>query len=154
MDEYETLDAVVVKGGQITDMDDWLVQPRKKRRATEVKSEPLENTQTTDTSYRSQSSPGDSKVSDAASDIWAEVEYSDDYTGEDEESENEERSVDTRIGLPDSQLTDGTYDEQKEKKKRRKKAKKAANKAKGDKDENKGHKVKSKRWSPPGSPSY
>ena len=55
-------------------------------------------------------------------------ELSDDYTGESEEDEDEERSVNTDTGLPDSQLSDGKYDDAREKKKRKKKRKKAAKK--------------------------
>ena len=94
MDEYETLDAVVVSGSDIKDMEEWLVQPRKRRRASEVKCEPLDNTQTTDTSHHSQSSGGETFVSDAASDALAgEGEFSDDVTGDDEDSENEEHPM-------------------------------------------------------------
>jgi hypothetical protein len=144
MEEYETLDAVVVTGSKIQDMDDWLVQLKRKRRAEEVELEPLENTQTTDSSYRSQTSGGESQISDAASEALAHGEFSDDFTGDDEDEENEDRSVDTRTGLPDSQLTDGSYDDHKEKKKRKKRAKKAAKKTE----------TKRKTRSPPRSPSY
>ncbi len=44
MEEYETLDAIVVSGSEITDMNEWLVQPKKRRRAGEVKFDPLDNT--------------------------------------------------------------------------------------------------------------
>ena len=99
MEEYEILDAIVVRGSDIKDMDDWLVQPKKRRRATEVKCEPLENTQTTDNSPYSQSSGGESQVSDAASEALRHGELSDDYTGEDEEEEDERRSVDSILQL-------------------------------------------------------
>ena len=140
MEEYETLDAVVVSGSDIQDMDEWLVQPKRKRRAAEIMSEGMANTQTTESSDPSQRSAGESNVSDAASDCLAHGEFSDDFTGEDEDDEDEKRSVDTRTGMPDSQLTDASYDEQIEKKKRKKKKKKASKKR--------------SRRSPPHSPSY
>ncbi len=124
MEEYETLDAVVVSGSDIKDMDEWLVQPRRKRRAAEIMSEGMANTQTTESSDPTQRSAGESNVSDAASDCLAHGEFSDDFTGEDEDDEDEKQSVDTRTGMPDSQLTDASYDEQIEKKKRKKKKKK------------------------------
>ena len=71
MEAYETLDAVVVRGSEVQDMDDWLVQPKRKRRVAEVKSEPLESTQSTDSSHRSQSHAGESQISDAASEALA-----------------------------------------------------------------------------------
>jgi len=147
IEEYQTWDAVVVSGRDVLDMDEWLVQPKRRRRAAEDKNEPIENTQTTESSLHSQLSAGDSQISDAASEALAQGEYSDDYTGEDEEDEDEERSVDTCTGLPDSQLTDGTYDEQIDKKKRKKKTKKAKKKAKRSRR-------KSTSRSPPLSPSY
>ena len=162
MEEYETLDAVVVSGSAITDMDEWLVQPKKRRRAVEVKCDPLDNTQTTDNSHRSQSSVGDSQISDAASEALAQGEFSDDFTGEDEEDEDAVRSVDTRTGLPDSQITDRSYDDYKEKKKRKKKAKKAEKKeAKRTRNRGKEKVLAEKKsgtnrrtTSPPRSPSY
>jgi len=154
MEEYETLDAVIVSGSAVEDMDDWLEQPRKRRHAAEVKCDILDNTQTTDNSQHSQSVSGESLVSDAASEALGTAEFSDDFTGESEDSENEERSVDTRTGMPDSQLTDGTYDDQKEKKKkRRKKAKKAKKQSVKESKEKEGN-TKKKRSSPPRSPSY
>ena len=154
MDEYETLDAVVVSGSAVEDMDSWLQQPRKRRHPAEVKCEQLDSTQTTDNSRHSQSSAGESLVSDAASEALAAADFSDDFTGDDEDLENEERSVDTRTGMPDSQLTDGSYDDHKEKKKkRRKKAKKAQKKSVKEGRRKEGNN-KRKRRSPPRSPSY
>ena len=81
-------------------------------------------------------------------------ELSDDYTGESEDDEDTEWSVNTDTGLPDSQLSDGKYDDAREKKKRKKKRKKAAKreirKAKRKEEKN----TKSKGPPRPRSPSY
>ena len=146
MKEYENFGAIVVTGDQVPGMKEWLVNDRPRRRAPVVRSpDPLDNTQTTDGSTQpSQSTIANSQISDAASDI-----FPDDYTASSEEEVEEERSVDTETGLPDTQASDSPYRTRSQKKKRRKKkAKKASKKEKRRNKKNGG------KRSPPNSPSY
>ena len=107
MKDYEDFGAVRVTGHNISDMDDWLVGKRPKRQAPAVHSpDPLDQTQTTDLSTQpAQSTMGESNISDAASEALA-APFSDDYTGTSEDDEDEQRSVDTATGLPDTQASD------------------------------------------------
>lgn len=144
--DYENFGVTIVKGHDVPDMDTWLVNDRPKRTAPINKSpDPLDNTQTTDGSTQpSQPSVTESQISDAASDALGSCLFSDDYTVSSEEEE--ERSVNTDTGLPDTQASESPYLTRAEKKKRKqKKAKKASKKAK--KNSKKGR-------SPPRSPSY
>ena len=91
-------------------MENWLVQSRPRRHAPAVRStDPLDNSQTTDASTQpTQSNLGNSQTSDAASEALAAGTFSDDYTGSSEDDEDEERSVNTETGLPDSQGSDSS----------------------------------------------
>ena len=98
MNDYENFNATVVTGSDIPDMDEWLVEGRPKRRAAKYQSpDPLDQTQTTDASTQP------SQPSVAASEALAAAEFSDDYTASSEDSEEEERSVNTDTGMPDTQ---------------------------------------------------
>ena len=153
MSDYENYGATVVTGDQVPGMKQWLVNDRPRRRAPIVRSpDPLDNTQTTDGSTQpSQSTIHDSQISDAASDAAAEGIFSDDYTGSSEEEVEEERSVNTETGMPDTQASDSPYLTRSQKKRRRKKEKKASKKEKKDK---RSHKKTGGKRSPPNSPSH
>jgi hypothetical protein len=101
MVEYENFGAVVVNGNAIQDMDAWLVNSRPRRRASVAASpDAVENTQLTGASTQpSQSSLGQSIISDAASEALAAGSFQDDYTGSSEGDEEENRSVNTDTGL-------------------------------------------------------
>ena len=154
MTAYENFGTVVVSGHDVADMEDWLIQDRPKRRAPAARSpDPLDLTQTTDASTQpSQSSLGDSMISDAASDAIADN-ISDDYTGTSEEEEEESRSVNTETGLPDSQASDSPYLSRSQKRKR-KKAKKVAKQSKKESKLREAREDKKRGGSPLGSPSY
>jgi len=154
MTDYENFGTVAVTGHEVADMEDWLIQERPKRRASAARSpDPLDLTQTTDASTQpSQSSLGDSMISDAASDAIADN-FSDDYTGSSEEEEEGSRSVNTETGLPDSQASDSPYVSRSQKRKR-KEAKKAAKQAKKERKMRETREDKKRGGSPPGSPSY
>ena len=96
--------------------------------------DPLDNTQTTDASTQpSQPSIEDSQISDAASEALGQPQFSDDYTGSSDEQEEDERSVNTENGMPDTQESDSPYLTRADKKKRKKTAKKTKKRAKKDK---------------------
>ena len=157
MTEYENYGAIIVTGKNIADMDTWLSSDRPKRNAPAVRSpDPLDLTQTTDASTQpSQSTLGESKISDAASEALATT-FSDDYTASSEEDEDDERSVNTVTGLPDTQASDSPYVSRSEKQKRKKekKEKKEAKKSKKASKKRENHRDKKRSRSPPGSPSY
>lgn len=156
--DYENFGLTVVNGNDVPDMDTWLVNDRPKRRAQVNHSPgPIDYTQTTDGSTQpSQPSLADSQISDAASEALGSNLFSDDYTGSSEDQEEEEeRSVNTETGMPDTQASDSPYCTRAEKKKRKhKKAKKASKKAKKNNKKEGSFKDKKKGRSPPGSPSY
>jgi hypothetical protein len=157
MVEYENLGAIVVNGDGIQDMNDWLVNTRPKRRASVAGSpDPVRNTQLTDGSTQpSQSTLGQSQISDAASEALAAGSIEDDYTGESEDEEDEERSVNTETGLPDTQASDSLYETRSGKKKRKKrKAKKESKKEKKNRKRDEKRKGMKRDNSPPRSPSY
>jgi hypothetical protein len=156
MKDYENFGAVRVTGHNISDMDDWLVGKRPKRQAPAVHSpDPLEQTQTTDMSTQpTQSTMGESNISDAASEALA-APFSDDYTGTSDDDEDEQRSVDTATGLPDTQASDSPFLSRSERKKRRsKKSKKDLKKKRKAAKKRSGRKDNKKERSPPASPSY
>jgi hypothetical protein len=157
MVEYENFGAIVVNGDGITDMNDWLMNSRPKRRASVAGSpDPVENTQLTDASTQpSQSSLGQSQISDAASEALAAGSIEDDFTGESEEDEDEERSVNTETGLPDTQASDSPYVTRSSKKKRKKrKDKKESKKGKKSSKRDDDRKGRKRGKSSPRSPSY
>ncbi len=157
MTEYENFGAVVVTGQDVPGMDEWLVNSRPKRRAVATQSpNPLDNTQCTDASTQpSQPSVGESMISDAASDALEHPNFSDDYTDSSDEVEDEERSVNTDTGLPDTQASDSPYltrpDKKKKKKRKQKKENKKAKRSSKKMEERKSGRRKK---SPPRSPSY
>jgi len=156
MKDYENFGVTLVKGHDVPDMEEWLVNDRPKRRAPVVRSpDPLDLTQTTDASTQpSQSTLADSQISDAASEALAQPQFSDDYTGSSDDEE-EERSVNTDTGLPDTQASDSPYLSRANKKKRKKRKAKRENKRakKNNKREEKKREKKRDR-SHPRSPSY
>ena len=157
MTDYENFGAVVVSGHDVPGMDDWLVHRRPKRRAPVTRSpDILEQTQTTDVSTQpSQPSVKDSQISDAASEALGQPEFSDDYTGSSDDDEEDERSVNTATGLPDTQASDSPYLARADKKKRKKKKAKKENKKAKKENKREGKKREKKRArSPPRSPSY
>ena len=113
----------IVTGQDVPGMDEWLVNSRPKRRAAATQSpNPLDNTQFTDASTQpSQPSVGESQISDAASDALEHLNFSDDYTDSSDEVEDEERSVNTDTGLPDTQASDSPYLTRADKKKEKEK---------------------------------
>ena len=119
------------------------VNSRPKRRAAATQSpNPLDNTQFTDASTQpSQPSVGESQISDAASDALEHPNFSDDYTDSSDEVEDEERSVNTDTGLPDTQASDSPYltraDKKKKKKRKQKKENKKAKKSSKKREESK-----------------
>ena len=133
------------------------VNSRPKRRAAATQSpNPLDNTQFTDASTQpSQPSVGESQISDAASDALEHPNFSDDYTDSSDEVEDEERSVNTDTGLPDTQASDSPYltraDKKKKMKRKQKKENKKAKKSSKKREESKSDRRKN---SPPRSPSY
>jgi len=156
MTEYENFGTVLVSGHNVADMDTWLVSDRPKRRAPATQSpDPLDHTQTTDVSTQpSQSTFGDSQISDAASEALRGT-FSDDYTGSSEEEEDETRSVNTDTGRPDTQDSESPYLSRSEKQKRKKrKEKKEAKKSKKADKKRESRKDKKRGRSPLGSPSY
>ena len=103
----------------------------------------------------SQSTLGQSQISDAASEALAAGSIEDDYTGESEDEEDEERSVNTETGLPDTQASDSPYETRSSKKKRKKrKAKKESKKEKKNRKRDEKRKGMKRDNSPPRSPSY
>jgi len=157
MFDYENFGAVIVTGHEIPDMDEWLVNQRPKRKAPLTRSpEPLDNTQTTDASTQpSQPSLAESKISDAESEAIANTPFSDDFTDSSDDKEDEERSVNTDTGLPDTQASDSPYLSRTEKKKRKKKkAKKESKRAKKHPKKEGSHRRNRRERDPPRSPSY
>jgi len=156
MVEYENLGAIVVNGDGIQDMNDWLVNTRPKRRASVAGSpDAVGNTQLTDNSTQPSQSTSQSQISDAASEALAAGSFEDDYTGESEDEEDEERSVNTETGLPDTQASDSPYETRSSKKKRKKrKAKKEAKKEKKNRKRDEKRKGMKRVNSPPRSSSY
>ena len=157
MTDFENFGAVVVTGSEVTGMENWLLQSRPRRHAPAVQSpDPLDNTQTTDASTQpTQSTLGDSQISDAASEALAAGTFSDDYTGSSEDDEDEDRSVDTETGLADSSASDSSYLTRSQKKKRkRRKAKKASKKSKKSHKKAEDRKREGSGKSRPRSPSY
>ena len=152
MTDYENCGSVIVRGSDGADMAEWLQQDRPRRRAAAEQSpNALNCTQTTDASTQpSQTSISNSQISDAASEALRQGLLDDDYTGSSEEEENEERSVNTESGLPDTQASDSPYQPRNKKRKRKEK------KSKKGKKERKGHKKGKKDGdrSGPSSPSY
>jgi hypothetical protein len=156
MKDYEDHGAVRVTGHAIGDMDGWLVEDRPKRRAPASRSPDLvDQTQTTDQSTQpTQSSLGESNVSDAASEALAAM-FSDDYTGSSEDAEEEERSVNTATGMPDTQASDSPFLSRSEKKKRKSKKAKKEVKMKRKARKKSGRRSDGKKErAPPVSPSY
>jgi len=156
MKDYEDHGAIRVTGHAIADMDGWLVKDRPKRRAPDASSpDPVDQTQGTDLSTQpTQSTLGDSNVSDAASEALAAT-FSDDYTGTSEDDEEEERSVNTATGMPDTQASDSPFLSRSEKKKRRsKKSKKEVKKQRKARKKSGSRRHEKKERSPPASPSY
>jgi len=103
----------------------------------------------------SQSSLGQSQISDAASEALAAGSIEDDYTGESEEGEDKERSVNTETGLPDTQASDSPYMTRSSKKKRKKrKDKKGSKKGKKSSKRDADRKGRKREKSAPRSPSY
>ena len=156
MTEYEKFGKILVNGHNVADMDTWLVSDRPKRRAPATQSpDPLDHTQTTDVSTQpSQSTFGDSQISDAASEALRGT-FTDDYTGSSEEEEDEARSVNTDTGRPDTQDSESPYLSRSEKQKRKKrKEKKDAKKSKKAAKKRESRKDKKRGRSPLGSPSY
>ncbi len=155
MKEYEDHGAIRVTGDAIGDMDKWLVQDRPKRRAAVASSpEPIDQSQITDLSTQpTQSTLGESNVSDAASEALA-AGFSDDFTGTSEDDEEEDRSVNTATGLPDTQASDSPYLCRSEKKKRKSKKSKKEVKKKRKARKSGSRRDGKKRPSPPASPSY
>ena len=154
MADYENHGAVIVTGNKVADMNTWLISDRPKRHAPAVQSpEPLDQTQTTDVSTQpSQSTLGESQISDAASEALGTT-FTDDYTGSSEDDEEAERSVNTDTGLPDTQASESPYLSRSQKRKR-KRAKKEAKKAKKESKKRESRKGKNRGRLPPGSPSY
>jgi len=159
MTEYDNFGAVVVSGHAVKGMDDWIVEGRPKRSAPVVRSpDPLDNTQTTDASTQpsqSQSSLGDSQISDAASEALEAGTFSDDYTGSSEEDETEERSVNTETGMPDTQASDSPYLSRSQRKRRKQiRSKRSLKKSKKTKKKDEDYEGRRGERSPPRSPSY
>jgi len=97
---------------------------------------------------------GESNVSDAASEALAAI-FSDDYTGTSEDDEEEERSVNTATGMPDTQASDSPYLTRSEKKKKKsKKAKKEVKKKRKARKKSGSRRDGKMERSPPASPSY
>ena len=110
MTDYDNVGSVTVSDSEVIDMKEWLQEDRPCRRAAAVQSpNALECTQTTDGSTQpSQTFVETPRISDAASEALREGEFDDDYTGSSEEDENQERSVNTDSGLPDTQSSENS----------------------------------------------
>jgi len=122
MKEYELTRMEVVEPPSRADMSTWPASDRPRRRAAIPPSPGIDLTQSTDASNTSLLS--------------GEGVLSDDYTGSEDSSHVvdsvEERSVNTEMGLPDTQLTDETFSP--EEKRRRKRAKKMKKQRKASKN--------------------